>query len=189
VTGPRAWEFGQLPMVLGPLIGLRAFRMTEDGLTGVHKQVPWGPGENVAECLATASDYAAWDGYCYGSYAAAIADWKPHVERAPFMHCSCGWYAYVDGSNTYLTTSRVAGLIEGYGHLVVGSRGFRAEKARIVALIQPGEMTYDEEFEWRSVCAAYPDAVTFTSVDEALARFPLTPVDLKAVSAVEKQAS
>jgi len=170
---------------------LRAFRMTADGLTGVHKQVPWEPGENTAVCKRTAGEAAAWGGYAYGyGYGTvAPADLDPHVEPAPFMACSCGFYAYFDGANTYMNTTRVAGLIEGYGHLIVGSRGFRAENARIVALIQPGEMTDDEEFEWRSVCAAYPDAVIFADVAEAVARFPLTPVDLKAVSAVEKQAS
>lgn len=58
--------------------------------------------------------------------------------------CTCGFYAYTDWNSLYqnsLTSvdDYVFGLIRGYGHVTVGSMGFRAEKADIVALTFPHE--------------------------------------------------
>lgn len=53
--------------------------------------------------------------------------------------CACGFYAYFDGKNDYngSTDAAVQALIEGYGVCTVGSRGFRASKARLVAFVDP----------------------------------------------------
>ena len=62
--------------------------------------------------------------------------------------CTCGFYAYTDWGSLHqnsLTSFEdyVFGLVRGYGHVTVGTKGFRAEKAEIVALTHPH--TYDHE--------------------------------------------
>jgi hypothetical protein len=52
--------------------------------------------------------------------------------------CTCGFYAFFNTtSNEYFSEDVVTGIIEGYGEVVIGPRGFRAKKAKIVALYIP----------------------------------------------------
>lgn len=55
--------------------------------------------------------------------------------------CTCGFYAYNNQEslirNSYTNDSAVFGLIKGYGKVTIGTKGFRAEKADIVALSRP----------------------------------------------------
>lgn len=55
------------------------------------------------------------------------------------VDCSCGFYAYFDGRNDYHESGQgeVEAIIEGYGVCTVGDRGFRASKAKVVALVTP----------------------------------------------------
>lgn len=96
--------------------------------------------------------------------------------RAADLSCTCGFYAYFDdGQNTYFdyNAGDVLGVIEGYGQVTVGSRGFKAEKAKIVALlIEP-----DQSFRCRLVRRNYPDVAIFETKAAMLAEFALTPND------------
>lgn len=79
----------------------------------------WGPGENVAVCRA---------GY------------RVHEESAlPDISCGCGFWAYWHLQRHEVGGSAlpVCGVIEGYGAVLIGEKGFRAAKARIVALHLP----------------------------------------------------
>jgi hypothetical protein len=55
--------------------------------------------------------------------------------------CTCGYYAYTDESSLNRNSSwrdgSVFGIIKGYGQVTQGSKGFRCEKAEIVALTRP----------------------------------------------------
>jgi len=55
--------------------------------------------------------------------------------------CTCGYYAYNNTdsllSNSYTSDTSVFGLIRGYGKVTIVPKGFRAEKADIVALTHP----------------------------------------------------
>lgn len=83
----------------------------------------WKPGENTAVCKASMRDLD-------------IAR-VPHVHEVPLEECGCGHWAYwelqhhsgLQGGNL-----PVCGVAEGYGNVLIGERGFRAGKARIVAL-------------------------------------------------------
>lgn len=57
-----------------------------------------------------------------------------NISQHQFLGCSCGFYAYYNGYNEYLDSNAIVGIIEGYGETVIGTRGFRSQKARIVAL-------------------------------------------------------
>lgn len=50
--------------------------------------------------------------------------------------CACGFWAYwrFDPHEFHLGEKPVVGIIEGYGKMITGTRGFRCGKARIVAL-------------------------------------------------------
>lgn len=57
-----------------------------------------------------------------------------HMLPHSYGDCHCGFYGYLNGFNEYNHITRVTGIIEGYGNTYIGTRGFRAEKARILAL-------------------------------------------------------
>jgi hypothetical protein len=122
-------EFSERPLIAGnPLVGLRAFRVNEHAhLTGVFHEQIWTPGENLADC------YLNW-------------------HQGIALKCTCGFYAYTNGKNSYAAIGTVAGIIEGYGRMVIGTDGFRCEKARLVALVRLGHIT---ALRWFNIaCAA-----------------------------------
>lgn len=93
------------------------------------------------------------------------------------LDCSCGFYGYFDATaaDTYHRPGHVYGVIKGYGRVTVGDRGFRAEKAELVALIREGG-----SFKFSQSISAYPDIPTFDTILQALAKFPLsTPLALE----------
>lgn len=55
-----------------------------------------------------------------------------HFDRS----CSCGFWAYDEAS--FAPQGVVLGVIEAYGKTTIGTKGFRAEKARIVGLCRIG---------------------------------------------------
>lgn len=137
-------EFSDRPFVAGSLTGLRAFSVDSLGrLTGVSHRAVFKPGENVGECRGlsgpalTFTTMQADLARQFGMPAPVVRKAGKHPVGA--KDCSCGFYAYFDGSNTYARPAdgTVEAIIEGYGTCTVGSRGFRAEKARLVALIEP----------------------------------------------------
>lgn len=117
-------QYGLRPFYAGAVLrGIRAFSADQAGrLYGVTFTVPWLSGENIKRCLAP-------EGPC-------------GVDAATTF-CTCGFYAITENTNNeymrgpYGRPPLVEGVIEGYGQVVVGSKGFRAEKARIVALVVP----------------------------------------------------
>jgi hypothetical protein len=64
---------------------------------------------------------------------------KPHLQ--PMKECMCGFWAYTAGIHRMEALGPVVvGMIEGWGRMVIGPKGFRAEKARIVALCFPNRL-------------------------------------------------
>lgn len=123
---------------LGTIYGMRTWEVESNGTLvpcsgGVYT---YKNGENVAGCIMT-----------------DIAKMRPR-HRPAEKYCTCGFYAYYDGSNYYGRggTNHVTGIIEAYGKCQVGSAGFRAEKCRIVALVIPGhhaeEAEEDHHYPW-----------------------------------------
>jgi len=136
-------NFSDRPLYTGTLTGIRSFKVDDYGrLTAVNYPGVWTPGENVATCRSDA----------IGSiWSPLVSMMRISVETAPAEKkeaegpkhqvashsCGCGFYAYYDRRhNPHHDKGQVLGLVEGYGVMTVGSRGFRAEKARIVALVK-----------------------------------------------------
>lgn len=51
--------------------------------------------------------------------------------------CSCGYWAYFDGSDDFSSDGTVTGVVRGEGVVTIGSKGFRAERAELLALVAP----------------------------------------------------
>ena len=68
---------------------------------------------------------------------------KPHDVTDP--DCTCGFYAYTSPKALYANSTggspEVFGIIKGYGKATMGTKGFRIEKAEIVALTIPQTRT------------------------------------------------
>lgn len=189
-------DFSQRPLIAGSFTGIRSWRVNERGiLTGVHARGIWTEGENNAECrdafralreammgIGVSSAEAAWSMsnmfvrasgrvYLVKRPKRPAAPVRRQTHPAATLACQCGFYAYFDlKANLYHIAGNVLGLIEGYGTMTIGERGFRASKARIVALIEPVP---------EAVRGRYGVPI-FSTVDAALAEFPLSvPPDVR----------
>lgn len=85
--------------------------------------------------------------------------------------CMCGFYAYLTGHNEYHTDDRATGIIEGWGEVLIGTKGFRATKARVVALWAG---TFAERDGLRQ---SYPGVPIFDSLTNMRAAYPTTRIE------------
>jgi len=195
-------EFGGLGFAPGVIRGVRSFDVDKFGrLTGIHYKQVWKPGENEAECRKN-EDSSAWMlnlnaiSY-YSSTPSAVAatndrksrgffggrvpqsDTVSQVQEAiattpahDYSTCRCGFYGYFDGSDDYHDNARVTAVVEAYGEVVIGTRGFRAMKARIVALrIKDGEDGITSHVA-RKVTNNYKGVAIFDSFESMVSAFP-----------------
>jgi hypothetical protein len=215
-------DFSDRPFVAGSLIGLRAFAVDDLGrLSGPAFGGIFKPDENVATCGGD-SPYGKMNAQLNPALRASwtftipTGTWTPvevddtplsETAKAPVrskqpphvvagVNCGCGYYAYFNGDNTYAQTDRVSAVVEGYGVCTVGDRGFRASKARLVALVLPDTEQKSRDRHARHydsvypelICRPravavntvqirrnYPDVPVYPTVAAALAEHPLTP--------------
>lgn len=111
LRGVRWWT---LPAVL---TGQRWKPLSADSrLQGAYGE--WRPGENRAMCAARSSHH--------------------DFAEIPVQSCGCGYWAYWRAEDAPhppgIDRTDVLGVVEGYGAVLHGSNGFRAQIARIVAL-------------------------------------------------------
>lgn len=145
-------------LIVGPVYGLRLFTYYQDPgglppLRGLAYQAPWSPGENESVCHKALYYHApnsdrvrsGWQWMPGKRQPQRRTGWYPRPCSGMEPSCSCGFYAYhaheyfgslsSPGASVRVPFNVGAkGVIEGYGRVVVGPNGFRAEKARIVAL-------------------------------------------------------
>lgn len=183
---------------IGSVKGLRGWRMDDQGrLTGVTHRVVWTPGENVAQCrdlggkyepcpeqakadaAREAGDASLWPVYTYYQCEdPACVPGKGHfvavteARHAFDADCECGFWAY-DEEN-HQEHGEVTGIIEAYGKVTIGTRGFRAEKARIVALTRENNSDrYELSLsKWRRLKQLYPDVSFYDEHDDMLEAHP-----------------
>lgn len=109
--------FGGCEPLVGSIRALRTFRIDANGLLyPVHSDDPWTAGTNTARCLAVDA----------GS--------PPH--GAPDWDCNCGFYAYGADIDTVEQprARHLVAAVSMWGHVVAGTRGVRAQHARIEAV-------------------------------------------------------
>ncbi len=134
---------GEPPLFIEPIHGVRAFGLDKLGrLTpwAMTECGPWLPGENVS----MHSGFMPED-FLFASLLATPAERERQIkarqEHGPHTCPHCGFYAYTDqqsAAENHVRRFKVAGIIEAYGKVVQGPLGFRAQKAKIVALHVPG---------------------------------------------------
>lgn len=159
------FDFAGLDFCIGVVRGARSFRLDDSGmLTGIVYRQVWTPGENIATCRKLET---------------FLPESRLQFERnnpqdtryqtAPchsMISCRHGFYAYYVESSDFPTTNGIRAMIEGYGEVVIGTRGFRAMKARIVAL----QTTESASLE--AISQNYAEIPLFTTFEQMTAEFP-----------------
>jgi hypothetical protein len=95
----------------------------------------------------------------------------PGNHPAPYNGCECGIYAWYDPRDTRILHARVFGVVEASGLVLLGDRGFRAQRARVSAIVTRN----------RRVAAACADAgvEVFRSRRQLIRAYP--PEDVSAL--------
>ena len=161
-------DYDGLDFALGTVTGFRRWKVEADGiLKPVSYTGAWLPGENNAkcDCRPTEAQLPKVEGEDWKERSARIEEWR---DNATFADMKCGYYAYFDGEDEYgygSTNPHVSGVIEGYGEVLIGTKGFRAKKARIIALsVAPFNGIWRlDEFVVNKIRANYPDVPIFES--------------------------
>jgi hypothetical protein len=120
-------------LVPGSLRGYRTWRLLgrhaplPEGalpLSSVTRRVVWPP---TLEARCTPPDIE-W-------HAAAPSTMSLASHRSPSRGCDCGIYAWYAPDDTGILHARVFGAVEASGLVLMGDRGFRAARARIIAVV------------------------------------------------------
>lgn len=146
----------QVPDVVGTITGLRGWQIDPNGnLRGCTYPVPWTPGENTARCMVARSAMTSHvviinDAPIFGAHAGWIYPENANADVVPIEgftqdpcdgldpDCGCGFYAFYDADTARQQSyGSVRGAIEGWGRIVAGPKGFRAQHARVVAIVKP----------------------------------------------------
>jgi hypothetical protein len=172
-NGWRAWELQHDRDLVAPSLP------EQHRMNSLVMKYEWQPGLNRSQCLIAQSELDRRT--ARGLAACAF----------PTKRCACGFYAYYDidtWSNHPAWAGRfqrIEGVIEGYGHCVVGSKGFRAENAIISGLLIPAEENLSKHWlgdrsaeEGRQVVidilrAKFPTVPLYERLTDLLANTPL----------------
>jgi hypothetical protein len=150
-------------LVPGTLRGYRAWDLYGGRLHSIYMEhSPWASGWVTARC----------------NLPLAQPQFVDHEGQhpAPDAECACGIYAWYRHQDIPDTMYGVTGIIEVKGHVLIGEKGFRAEKARIVALLFPRGTPM--EF----AASLYHDVELFTSCRKFRRAYP--PQDVSALTGV-----
>lgn len=137
------------PDFVEPVVGYRAWRLTDDGELvpwTVTAAGPWATGVNTAVCHIS-------------RFAALMGEGPRRTprHRPPATDCMCGLYALHDDTDPRIAPSAggALGAIVAWGDLEVHATGFRAEHACIVALALPERASEAEHERLRRAAARY----------------------------------
>ncbi len=110
-----------------------------------------------------------------------MKEWKDECQRLRdeweghgLDKCDHGFWAYYTPQSDYASPDKVYGVVEGYGQCVIGTKGFRASKARIVALSLPPATDEMHGYRLSLVQRNYPDVPTYPSLARMLTEHPLS---------------
>jgi hypothetical protein len=119
-------------LVAGSLRGYRTWRLQRrraplcDGslpLTSVTRRVVWTPTLTACCTPKGTANQGPGSSTLEGDH------------QAPTVGCRCGIYGWYDPADTGMVSARVFGVIEASGLVLMGERGFRAERTRVVAVV------------------------------------------------------
>jgi hypothetical protein len=142
---------GDATVVPGALRGYRTWRIDPSGqLASYALPYVWRMSEQRAACFRP--------GY--------------HCAQAPADTCMCGFYGWYSPHDTRLMAGDVLGAIEVRGRVLLGTHGFRAERARVLGLVLPAGPKADL---LRVLCREQL-VPTYASVDELVEHLPADDV-------------
>lgn len=172
-------DYSGIDFALGSVRGFRRWKVDVTGVLNpitYSSRSDWLPGENVSSCQCTPSveQLPKIEGEDWKARNKRSKEWR---ENASFEDMNCGFYAYFDGEDDHGHGSNdpnISGVIEGYGEVLIGTKGFRAKKARILAIAVPA---FDgiwklDEFVVAKIRANYPGIPLFESELAMRAEFP-----------------
>lgn len=176
-----------MPDLIQPVVGYRVWLASDESLVSAgFGDMEWQPGTNEASC----------DGY--DRSADLFLSRKPRLgvdpHPAPDPGCGCGFYAYHDVPPHDGRT--IAGAVAAWGRIQVHHRGFRAEKAQIIALAIPDAAANDPELREQVLqlaaryrCKAVPACDLRTAAREHGIEMPeeLRPAKPKPLPSIEIQ--
>lgn len=160
--------------VAGHVMGLRSWQADAEGrLVGVTYPAIWKPGENVSECYADpqvgkcpSSTATEWYNEKHCDYGNCDGVWHYRDEHHYDRNCNCGYWAY--NEKNFSPDGTITGVIKGYGKTTIGPRGFRCEKAEVMALSRSA-MTMSL---WLRLKKLYPDVEFYEERDAMIEDFP-----------------
>jgi hypothetical protein len=159
-----------VPLVPGSIIGVRAWKVDRtDRLwpLGIRAAPPWEPGENQSRCFTQGGATEPCSPDCKVCIDAIALRQNGHTFNA---RCVCGFYGVfnplmIPGSIDFSSNGvrLITGVVEVYGRMVLGPNGFRASKAKVLALI--GDMGLDPKWD---------EVPRFSTMRRATTEFPIT---------------
>jgi hypothetical protein len=138
---------------VGEIRALRTFRIGPNGLLyPLFTDAAWSAGTNTARCNLG------------GAHA------------SPEPDCTCGYYAYASDSaaGEYPNAHHVLAVVACWGRVIAGTRGIRAEHARVEA-VWMSEKVPTELAD--TVAECYPAAAVYTDKQLMLTEHPPTQLD------------
>ena len=182
-------DFGGIDLALGSVLGWRDWKLTSEGTLKPVSYVShqeWMPGENAARChkYIGKEEIGEQGGLSDEAYRELKDAWR---DTHSMDACEHGFYAYFDGNRqSYMSDPGVRGVIEGYGEVLIGTKGFRAMKAKILALsVAPHEGMWKlDQFFVERLRANYPNVPVFESELAMRAEFPCPKYEPEGVEAL-----
>jgi hypothetical protein len=141
---------------VGEIRAVRSFRIGADGvLYPLFSDHGWSDGPNTARCRVTHGD---------------------QIHDVPDPECTCGFYAYASAraADEYPHARHVLAVVACWGRVIAGTRGIRAQYARIEGVWMSGKVP---DYLRRAVAARYPSVDVCSDLDELSTRHPATVLD------------
>jgi hypothetical protein len=162
---------------IGEIRAVRTFRIGPRGvLYPLFSDLGWAVGTNTARC----------------NLAAQVHPWhvdalEPEDHQVPEPDCSCGYYAYASefAASEYPNAQHVLAVVSCWGRVIAGTRGIRAQHARLEAIWM--SMTVPPELA-AEVTARYEDASVYSDRQLMLTEHPPTVVDCYELDGPERAA-
>lgn len=118
---------GPSEFMVGAVYGVRSFDLYSGQLAPVTSRIAlFRSGVNTKLCIQLG-------GHCQAITSASGKTVTIRVDTHSMADCSCGFYAYWSYPN-HKAYDTVEGIVKGYGEVVLGPHGFRAEKVEVVAV-------------------------------------------------------
>ena len=144
---------------VGEIRAVRTFRVGPGGLLyPLFSDAPWSSGTNTASCRFAPTENGM--GRC----------------SVPEPDCTCGFYAYAcEAAATEFPNARyILAVVACWGHVIAGTRGIRAQHARIEAIWMSDIVPSDLAAQVRD---RYPTASIHHDKSAMLAEHPPTVLD------------